>query len=91
VRSYEADLKDPVDSLSFKAALAEDTQLKTPSVDPHLFTKSNGPVIHVRDLPRRSVGEILILSVTPTTSTGMIIFALEDVYAGDGVEADQVQ
>jgi hypothetical protein len=91
VRSYDADLKDPVDSLSFKAALAEDSQLKTPSVDPNLFTKSNGPVIHVRDLPRRSVGEILILSVTPTTATGMIIFALEDVYAGDGVEADQVQ
>jgi hypothetical protein len=91
VRSYDADLKDPVDSLSFKAALAEDSQLKTPSVDPHLFTKSNGPVIHVRDLPRRSVGEILILSVTPTTATGMIIFALEDVYAGDGVELDQVQ
>jgi hypothetical protein len=91
VRSYDADLRDPVDSLSFKAALAEDSQLKTPSVDPNLFTKSNGPVIHVRDLPRRSVGEILILSVTPTTATGMIIFALEDVYAGDGVELDQVQ
>jgi hypothetical protein len=91
VRSYDADLKDPVDSLSFKAALAEDSQLKTPSVDPKMFTKSNGPVIHVRDLPRRSVGEILILSVTPTTSTGMIIFALEDVYAGDGVELDKVQ
>ena len=34
VRSYEADLKDPVDSLSFRAAIAEDTQKKTPSVDP---------------------------------------------------------
>ena len=59
VRSYEADLKDPVDSLSFKAALAEDTQKKTPSVDPAMFTKGNGPVIHVRDLPRRAVGEIV--------------------------------
>ena len=91
VRSYDADLNDPVDSLSFKAALAEDSQLKTPSVDPHMFTKSNGPVIHVRDLPRRSVGEILIIGVTPTTATGMIIFALEEVHAGDGVEVDQVQ
>jgi hypothetical protein len=91
VRFYDADLNDPVDSLSFKAALAEDTQLKTPSVDPRMFTKSNGPVIHVRDFPRRSVGEILVIGVTPTTATGMIIFALEDVHAGDGVEADQVQ
>jgi hypothetical protein len=89
VRSYEADLNDPVDSLSFKAAIAEDTQKKMPSVDPHMFTKSNGPVIHVRDLPRRAVGEIVIIGVTPTTATGMIVFALEHVNAGDNVELDQ--
>jgi hypothetical protein len=91
VRSYEADLKDPVDSLSFKAAIAEDTQKKTPSVDPNMFTKSNGPVIHVRDLPRRAVGEIVIIGVTPTTATGMVVFSMEDVHAGDGVELDQAQ
>jgi hypothetical protein len=91
VRSYEADLKDPVDSLSCKAAIAEDTQKKTPSVDPAMFTKGNGPVIHVRDLPRRAVGEIVIIGVTNTTATGMIVFAMEDVHAGDGVELDQVQ
>jgi hypothetical protein len=90
VRSYDADLADPVDSLSFKAAIAEDTQKKTPSVDPKMFTKSNGPIIHVRDLPRRAVGEIVIIGVTPTTATGMIVFSMEDVHAGDGVEADQV-
>jgi hypothetical protein len=89
VRSYEADLKDPVDSLSFKAAYAEDTQKKVPSVDPAMLTKSNGPVIHVRDLPRRAVGEIVIIGVTPTTATGMIVFSMEDVHAGDGVELDQ--
>jgi len=89
VRSYEADLRDPVDSLSFKAAIAEDTQAKTPSVDPAMFTKGKGPVIHVRDLPRRAVAEIEIIGVTPTTATGMIVFALEDVHAGDGVEQDQ--
>lgn len=89
VRTYEADLLDPVDSLSFKAALSEDTQLKQPSVDPARFTKGNGPVIHVRDLPRRAVGEIVIIGVTPTTATGMIVFSMEDVHAGDGVELDQ--
>jgi hypothetical protein len=91
VRSYEADLNDPVDSLSFKAAIAEDTQRKTPSVDPAMFTKGNGPVIHVRDLPRRAVGEIVIISVTNTTATGMIVFSMEDVHSGDDVELDQVQ
>ena len=88
-RTYQADLNDPVDSLSFKAALAEDTQKKTPTVDPEMFQKSNGPVIHVRDLPRRAVGEIVIIGVTPTTATGMIVFAPETVHAGDDVEIDQ--
>jgi len=91
VRSYDADLSDPVDSLSFKAAIAEDTQKKTPSVDPHMFTKGNGPVIHVRDLPRRAVGEIVIIGVTNTTATGMVVFSMEDLHAGDGVELDQVE
>lgn len=91
VRSYDQDLTDPVDSLSFKAALAEDSQKKTPSVDPAMFTKGNGPVIHVRDLPRRAVGEIVIISVTNTTATGMVVFALEDVHTGDHVELEQAQ
>jgi len=89
VRTYEADLSDPVDSLSFKAAVSEDTQMKQPSIDPNILTKSNGPVIHVRDLPRRAVGEIVVIGTTPTTSTGMIVFAMEDVYAGDSVERDE--
>jgi hypothetical protein len=89
VRSYEADLHDPVDSLSFKAALSEDTQKKQASVDPNFFTKGNGAIIHVRDLPRRAVGEIVVIGTTPTTATGMIVFANEDVHAGDGVELDE--
>ncbi len=88
VRSYEADLHDPVDSLSFKAAISEDTQKKTPSIDPNFLTKTNGPTIHVRELPRRAVGELVIIGVTDTTATGMIVFALEGVHAGDGVELD---
>jgi hypothetical protein len=89
VRSYEVDLKDPVDSLSFKAALSEDTQKKQPSFDPARFEKGNGPVIHVRDLPRRAVAEIVVIGTTPTTATGMIVFAVEDVHVGDGVELDE--
>jgi len=91
VRTYGADLRDPVDSLSFKAAIAEDSQKKQPSFNANMLTKNNGPDIHVQDLPRRAVGEIVILSTTPTTSTGMIVFAMEDVHIGDGVELDQQQ
>jgi len=89
VRNYEADLHDPVDSLSFKAAVSEDTQKKEPSIDPNRLTRGNGPIIHVRDLPRRAVGEIVVIGVTPTTATGMIVLAMEDVHAGDGVELDE--
>lgn len=88
VRSYTADLNDPVDSLSFKASTSEDTQKKPPSIEPNFFNKTSGPKIHVADLPRRSVGEVVIIGTTPTTSTGMIVFALEDVHLGDGVELD---
>ena len=56
VRSYAADLRDPVDSLYFKAAIAEDTQKNPPSINPSLFTKNSGPTIHVQDLPRGAVG-----------------------------------
>jgi len=89
VRNYDADLRDPVDSLSFRASYSEDTQKKQPSFDPGLWEKSNGPVIHVRDLPRRAVGEIVVIGTTPTTATGMIVFSMEDVHAGDGVELDE--
>jgi hypothetical protein len=91
VRAYTADLKDPVDSLSFKASTAEDTQLKQPSIDPKMLTKTNGPEIHVADFPRRAVGEIVIIGTTPTTATGMIVFAMEDVHVGDAVEFDEQQ
>jgi hypothetical protein len=88
VRNYDADLRDPVDSLSFRASVSEDTQKKQPSFDPGMWERGNGPVIHVRDLPRRAVGEIVVIGTTPTTATGMIVFAMEDVHAGDSVELD---
>jgi hypothetical protein len=88
VRSYEADLHDPVDSLSFKAAIAEDSQARPPAIEPGKYSGEKGPSIKVADFPRRAVGEVVILSTTPTTSTGMIVFALEDVHVGDGVELD---
>jgi hypothetical protein len=89
VRNYDSDLHDPVDSLSFRASVSEDTQKKQPSFDPGLWERGNGPVIHVRDLPRRAVGEIVVIGTTATTSTGMVVFAMEDVHAGDGVELDE--
>ena len=91
VRSYTATLNDPVDSLSFKAQTSEDTQMRPPAFEASRFTKPKGPNIHVSDLPRRSVGEVVVLNVTATASSGMVVFALEDVHAGDTVELDDQQ
>jgi hypothetical protein len=89
VRTYEAVLKDPVDSLSFEAQTSEDTQMRPPTFEADRLIRTKGPNIHVRDLPRRAVGEVVVLNVTPTSSSAMVVFALEDVYAGDTVELDE--
>lgn len=91
VRSYTATLHDPVDSLSFAARTSEDTQMRPPTFEANRFTRTKGPNIHVSDLPRRGVGEVVVLNVTPTSSSAMVVFALEDVYAGDSVELDEQQ
>jgi hypothetical protein len=91
VRSYTATLNDPVDSLSFKTWTSEDTQMRPPTFEANRLTKTKGANIHVADLPRRAVGEVVVLNVTPTSSSAMVVFALEDVYAGDTVELDEQQ
>lgn len=91
VRSYTATLHDPVDSLSFDAHTSEDTQMRPPTFEANRFTRTKGPNIHVGDLPRRAVGEVVVLNVTPTSSSAMVVFALEDVHAGDAVELDEQQ
>jgi hypothetical protein len=88
VRSYTATLQDPVDSLSFDTGTSEDTQMRPATFEAQRFTRTNGVNIHVGDLPRRAVGEVVVLNVTPTASSAMVVFALEDVHAGDGVELD---
>lgn len=89
VRSYTANLHDPSDRLSFKAQTSEDTQVQSPTFEAGRFTRTKGPNIHVGDLPTRAVGEIVILTATPTSAAGMVVFSLEDIYPGDTVVLDQ--
>jgi len=97
VRSYEATLHHPVDSLTFKTQTSEDTQMRPPTIEANflthnggmsMFNRNQGPNIHVADLPKRAVGEVVVLTATPTSSAAMLVFSLEDVYAGDNVELD---
>ncbi len=90
-RTYEADLERPIDQLSFRASYSDDTQAHPAHIASSRWDKyehHQGPAIKVNDLPRRSLGELLILSTSPTSATGMITFALEDVHIGDGVELE---
>ncbi|MGE5204324.1 MAG: hypothetical protein ACM3PW_01835 [Chlamydiota bacterium] len=89
VRTYQDDVNDPVDSLSFKAAVMEDTQKYPPTFDRQGFGwGKKGPAIHVKDMPRRALGELIIMSTTPSSATGMITFAVEEVHVGDTVELE---
>ena len=88
-RSFSAVSHDPVDSLSFYTNAIEPTQAHQPIMHPGFMEKASGPVIHPEDMPRKAVGEIEIIGTTPTTATGMVVFALEPVYVGDRVELDQ--
>src|SRR5579864_27945 len=59
VRSYEITARDSVDKLSFKAPSLDPTQLKQPSVEQGFLNHTNGPEIHISEMPRRTVGEIV--------------------------------
>ena len=91
VRLYSADKSDEADALSFSASQIDDTQKNPITVDPDFLKHSKGPIIKTANLPRRAVGEIVVLSATPTTATGMVVFAMEEVHIGDGVELDDQQ
>lgn len=88
VRTYEENLRDAVDSLSFKASTVEDTQTHPATLEGGLLSRTKGPVIHVKDMPRFSVGELIVLSTRPSSATGMITFALQEVHVGDGIELE---
>jgi len=78
VRTYDSYGRDEVDNLSFKASYYDDNQ-----VPPSVF-----PNTRLREFPRISLGEMVVLSVTPTSSTAMITLSLEDIHLGDGVELE---
>ncbi|HUS18980.1 MAG TPA: OmpA family protein [Terriglobales bacterium] len=75
-RTYESIRNDLNDSLLFKATVPD------PEIEKHqLF-----PARRVGEFPRRAIGEMIILSVTPTTATAMVTRSLEQIQVGDGVE-----
>ncbi len=75
-RTYPSLQADVNDNALFKATVT-DLEIQ----DHKLF-----PAKRVSEFPRRAIGEMIILSVTPSTATAMITRSLEQVQVGDGVE-----
>jgi outer membrane protein OmpA-like peptidoglycan-associated protein len=75
-RTYSYSYHDPVDGLSLAAKDYDDTQ-KDPRRLPH---------DDVSSLPRRTVGDMIVLNVQHKTATAMVLTALEEIQVGDGVE-----
>jgi len=79
VRTYPEVLEDRVDAVSFKAKVYDDSQKYPPAF----------PTARLQELPRRSLGEMIVLNVTPKTSTAMVTMAVEDIHIGDKVEMEE--
>jgi outer membrane protein OmpA-like peptidoglycan-associated protein len=76
-REYPSIVQDPAQSLPFYAPMSDDTQ-KDPSR--FNFRRQAG------ELPRRSVGELMVISTSGDSSTALTTYAPEEVHLGDGVE-----
>jgi outer membrane protein OmpA-like peptidoglycan-associated protein len=79
VRTYDSYKNDEVDNLSFKATYYDDNQVAA----------GRFPYSRLHDFPRISLGEMLVLSVTPTSATAMVTLSLEEIHLGDGVELEE--
>jgi hypothetical protein len=74
-RSYDPSKLNEIDNLSYPAPVGEDTQKH-----PGLINEAGA-----KDLPERATGEMVVIYVTPSSSTAMITYAIEDIQVGDRV------
>lgn len=79
VRGYDPDKVNPIDALSMKAPVGEDTQ-KIPGDLPKAVAST---------LPERALGEMIVINVTQSAATAMITNSLEDIEVGDYVELEE--
>jgi outer membrane protein OmpA-like peptidoglycan-associated protein len=78
VRNYDPATVDEVGALSYKVPQSEETQKSPIAITREKYA----------ELPRRTLAEMVVLDVTPTSSTAMITYALENVGVGDAVELE---
>ncbi len=92
-RSYNTDVDStPVDALSSKATTIEDTNDRMPDAKENQRTGLRSARKRFdKDMPRRGVGELVVLWTTPNSAVAMVTFAREDIHIGDQVEVDTTQ
>ena len=79
-RTYSYQYHDPEAGLSLKASNYEDTQANPQKL----------PAGDLSSLPRRTLGDMMVLQVRPKSATAIILTSLEDIHVGDGVEVMDV-
>jgi hypothetical protein len=79
VRGYDPSELKQIDTLGDHAPVGEDTQKKAGVVTKEV----------AKTLPVRTLGDMIVLNVTPTSATAMITNSLEDIEVGDTVELEQ--
>lgn len=75
-RTYSYSYHDPDASMGRKASAYEETQMAPVKLSPG----------DVSTLPRRTLGDMIVLQVQRKSATALILTALEDIHVGDGVE-----
>lgn len=79
VRNYQDTKKLHPDSLSLSNMMPDSYQKNPPNVPYRAWDQ----------FPRRAIGEMIVLNVSPKSSTAMITYALQDVLVGDEVEMEE--
>ncbi|MGC2696921.1 MAG: OmpA family protein [Candidatus Angelobacter sp.] len=79
-RTFSYTYHDPEAGLSLKATPVDDTQVRPQRL----------PTGDFSSLPRRTLGDMMVLQVHQKSATAMILTALEDIHVGDGVEVMDV-
>lgn len=80
-RGYTADETDEADNATLNSTVMEDTQQNPPK-----FPNKN-----LGELPRRLLGEVVVINATPVSATAMVTFMVEEMHVGDNVELEAAQ
>lgn len=76
-REYTASRREEIEAISWGTRdMGDDSQ-----VNPKRL-----PLTEIHTLPRKSLGELVITQVEPRSATGVVTFALEEMFVGDYVE-----